>query len=105
MKRLGVWAQMHNLPMGATLNDKYGEKLAGNIGKFVKVSQTESEGVRKRYVRVRVEVEIDRPLITGFLLNRPNRDPLWVTVKYERLPVGCKGVGGSIIKQSSAVMG
>ncbi|KAL9672075.1 hypothetical protein QQ045_028323 [Rhodiola kirilowii] len=37
MKRLGVWAQMHNLPVGATLNDKeYGEKLAWNIGKFVK---------------------------------------------------------------------
>ncbi|CAM8926382.1 unnamed protein product [Rhodiola kirilowii] len=87
MNRLGVWAQMHNLPVGATLNDKeYGEKLAGYIGKFVKVSQSESEGVRKRYVRVRVEVEVDRPLVNGFLLNRLNRDPLWVSVKYERLP-------------------
>ncbi|KAL9669209.1 hypothetical protein QQ045_006752 [Rhodiola kirilowii] len=94
MKRLGVRAQMHNLPVGATVNDKeYGEKLAGNIGRFVKVSQSELDGVRKRYVRVRVEVDVDKLLVDGFLLNRPNKDPLWVTVKYKRLPEGCSRCG------------
>ncbi|KAL9690277.1 hypothetical protein QQ045_010674 [Rhodiola kirilowii] len=90
MDRLGVWAQMHNLPVGAALKDKeYGEKLAGYIGKFIRVSQSESEGARKRFIRMRVEIEIDKPLISGFFLRRLNKDPLWVSVKYERLPECC----------------
>ncbi|KAL9675546.1 hypothetical protein QQ045_003748 [Rhodiola kirilowii] len=94
MNRLGVWAQMHNLLVGAVLNDKEcGEKLAGNIGKFIKVGQSESEGARKRFIRVRVEIEIDKPLVTGFFLRRQNRDPLWVNVNYERLPGSCSKCG------------
>ncbi|KAL9672305.1 hypothetical protein QQ045_028555 [Rhodiola kirilowii] len=59
MNRLGVWAQMHNLPVGAVLDEKEcGEKLVGNIGKFIKLSQSESEGARKRFIRVRVEIEM-----------------------------------------------
>ncbi|KAL9689163.1 hypothetical protein QQ045_033596 [Rhodiola kirilowii] len=94
MNRLGVWAQLHNLPVGAALKDKaIGEKLAIYIGRFVKVSQSEIDGARKRYIRVRVEIDIDKPLITGFFLERLNRDPLWVTVKYERLPGSCLKCG------------
>ncbi|KAL9666352.1 hypothetical protein QQ045_000682 [Rhodiola kirilowii] len=53
--KLGVWAQFHNLPVGAAINDReVGEKLARFIGKFIK-----------------------------------RRDPLWVSVKCERLPDRC----------------
>ncbi|CAM8886767.1 unnamed protein product [Rhodiola kirilowii] len=79
MNRLGVWAQLHNLPVGVVLKDReVGEKLAPNIGKFVKVSQSELEGSRRRYIRVRVEIDLDRPPVLGFFLERPARDPLWV---------------------------
>ncbi|CAM8892644.1 unnamed protein product [Rhodiola kirilowii] len=94
MNKLGVWAQLHNLPVGAVLNDKEcGEKLAGYIGKFIKVSQSEVDGARKRFIRVRVEIEIDKPIVTGFLLRRLNRDPQWISVKYERLPESCAMCG------------
>ncbi|CAM8880609.1 unnamed protein product [Rhodiola kirilowii] len=94
MNRLGVWAQMHNLPVGAMLNEKEcGEKLARYVGKFIRVSQSETEGARKRFIRVRVEVEVDKPLINGFFLRRLNKDPLWISVKYERLPECCSKCG------------
>ncbi|CAM8928551.1 unnamed protein product [Rhodiola kirilowii] len=94
MKRLGVWAQFHNLPVGAVLKGKeVGEKLAPNIGSLVKVSQAESETSKKRYIRVRVEIAIDKVPVTGFFLERPSWDPLWVSVIYERLPGGCLRCG------------
>ncbi|KAL9667454.1 hypothetical protein QQ045_001813 [Rhodiola kirilowii] len=94
MNRLGVLAKMHNLPVGAVLNEKEcGEKLVGNIGKFIKVGQSELEGARKWFIRVRVEIEIDKPLVTGFFLRRLNRDPLWVNLNYERLPGSCSKCG------------
>ncbi|CAM8960613.1 unnamed protein product [Rhodiola kirilowii] len=51
------------------------------------------EGSRRRYIRVRVEIELDKPPVLGFFLERPARDPLWITVKYERLPGGCSTCG------------
>ncbi|KAL9660629.1 hypothetical protein QQ045_025446 [Rhodiola kirilowii] len=94
MNKLGVWAQFHNLLVGAALNDKeIGEKLAKYIGKFVKVSQNETEETKRKYVRVRVELDIDKPVVEGFYLRRQKRDPLLISVKYERLPSRCDRCG------------
>ncbi|KAL9680958.1 hypothetical protein QQ045_012739 [Rhodiola kirilowii] len=76
------------------MNEKeVGEKLASNIGRFVKISQESSKEARRKYIRVRVEINIDEPVITGFFLNQPNREPLWIIVKYERLPKICSSCG------------
>ncbi|CAM8959765.1 unnamed protein product [Rhodiola kirilowii] len=91
MNRLRVWAQLHNLPLGAVLTDKdTEEKLAGYIGKFIRV---DTEGAKKKFIRVRVEIDIEKPVVTGFYLRRQNRDPIWISVKYERLPSLCQGCG------------
>ncbi|CAM8906048.1 unnamed protein product [Rhodiola kirilowii] len=99
MTRLGVWAQFHNLPLGAVLMDKEtGEKLAGYIGKFGRV---DTDGVKKKFIRVRVEIDIEKPVVTGFLLQRQARDPLWISVKYERLPSLCQVCGRLSDKSNS----
>ncbi|KAL9663336.1 hypothetical protein QQ045_028176 [Rhodiola kirilowii] len=91
MSRLGVWARLHNLPIGAAMSDKeIGKKLAPHIGRFVKV---DSEGTKKKFISVRVEIDIDKPIVKGFHLRRPNRESLWVSVKYERLPNLCSECG------------
>ncbi|KAL9677378.1 hypothetical protein QQ045_005607 [Rhodiola kirilowii] len=87
MNRLGVWVQLHNLPIGAVMSENAtGEKLARYIGSFVKVDTKES---KKKYVRVRVEIDIEQPVVQGFFLRRLQRDPLWISVQYERLPSLC----------------
>ncbi|KAL9678656.1 hypothetical protein QQ045_016504 [Rhodiola kirilowii] len=91
MKKLGVSAQLHNLLVGAVLNERdVGEKLAVKIGKFVRVSQSETEEAKRKYLRVRVEVDVEEPLVDNFLLTRRNIDPLRILVKYERLPSRCE---------------
>ncbi|CAM8962967.1 unnamed protein product [Rhodiola kirilowii] len=91
MNQLGVWAQLHNLLIGAVVTERdIGEKLSCYIGKFIKV---DTEETKKKFIRVRVEIDIDKPVVTGFLLRRPNRDSLWISVKYERLPSLCNGCG------------
>ncbi|CAM8906380.1 unnamed protein product [Rhodiola kirilowii] len=94
MNKLGVWAQLHNLPVGAVLNDReIGERLAVYIGRFIRVSQAETEETKGRYIRVRVELDIDKPVVEGFYLKRQSRNPLWISVIYERLPSRCAKCG------------
>ncbi|KAL9666550.1 hypothetical protein QQ045_000885 [Rhodiola kirilowii] len=91
MNRLGVWAQLHNLSIGVMVTDRdTGEKLASHVGKFIKV---DTEETKKKFIRVRVEIDIDKPVVTGFFLRWPNRDPLWISVKYKRMSSLCTGCG------------
>ncbi|KAL9669366.1 hypothetical protein QQ045_006911 [Rhodiola kirilowii] len=81
MNRLIVWAQLHNLSIEVVLNDKeIGGKLAANIEKFVRTNQSELEEPKRKYIRIKVEIDILKPIVKGFYLNRPNREPLWVSV-------------------------
>jgi hypothetical protein len=43
--------------------------------------------------RLRVEINTDLPLVWGFLIPRPDKDPLWVSFKYERLEDYCSLCG------------
>jgi hypothetical protein len=51
------------------------------------------EGAGKRYVRVRVSMVVDNPLITGFPLVRESFPTLWIPFKYEKLGNFCYGCG------------
>ena len=52
-------------------------------------------GAGKRYVRVRVGIDVHTPLLTGFLLDREDLDlpVLWIPFKYEKLGSFCYGCG------------
>lgn len=50
-------------------------------------------GGGKRYVRVRVGIEVNKPLITGFPLARGELPVLWIPFKYEKLGGFCYGCG------------
>ena len=52
-----------------------------------------SEGVWRRYIRVRVEVDVNCPLAPGFPLERDHLPELWIPFKYEKLRNFCFGCG------------
>ena len=52
-----------------------------------------SGGVWRRYIRVRVEVDVNCPLAPGFPLERDHLPELWIPFKYEKLGNFCFGCG------------
>ena len=52
-----------------------------------------SEGVWRRYIRVRVEVDVNCPLAPDFPLERDHLPELWIPFKYEKLGNFCFGCG------------
>jgi hypothetical protein len=47
----------------------------------------------RQHLRLRVEINIDLSLVPGFLIPRLDKDPLWVSFKYERLADYCSLCG------------
>ena len=64
------------------------------IGKVLDVDLVGSgRDVWKRFIRVRVGMDVSRPLETGFPMERVNLHWLWIPFKFEKLGCFCYGCG------------
>ncbi|KAE9465341.1 hypothetical protein C3L33_02748, partial [Rhododendron williamsianum] len=83
------WVQIHGLPLGQ-MNRKNGEAIANLIGKLDSSGmKTYDTSTFKDYLRLRVIIDITRPLKKGFFLKRREKEDLWIRFKYERLSDFC----------------
>lgn len=83
------WIQIHGLPleMLARLN---ATRIGQVIGNLLEVDFTSVFGVTlRRYIRIKVELNVHKPLPEGFNLPRPNGTVNIIFFKYERLSKFC----------------
>jgi hypothetical protein len=65
-------------------------KIAQRLGKILAVDDHDTTGlICQPFLRFQVELDSAQPLIPGFHLPRPGRDPLWISLRYERLSDYC----------------
>ncbi|KAL9670598.1 hypothetical protein QQ045_008151 [Rhodiola kirilowii] len=89
--KLGTWVQFHNVPEQLMFIEGTPKKLATMVGEYGKLDKGNKSSYK--YVRCRVWLDVAKPLVTGFYLARPEKDPAWIIVKYERLPRFCHHCG------------
>ncbi|XP_042939400.1 uncharacterized protein LOC122274425 [Carya illinoinensis] len=81
------WVQLHNVPFAA-MNAEQGVILGSVIGK-VHTVETDDQGCGwGRHLRIRVDVDINKPLPRGKLIKVRGKQ-CWIYFKYERLPNFC----------------
>ena len=81
------WVQVHDLPLRFR-NRKVAEQLCDAIG-TVKRGEENSDKGGGRFVRVRVILNILKPLCRGRVISLDDRQDLWIPFKYEQLPNLC----------------
>lgn len=84
------WVQIHGLRF-----DRQNIINLNKIGRMLgRVLDTDLSGHGwKHFIRVRVEVEVNKPLCTGFPMYREKLSALWIPFKYEKLGNFCYGCG------------
>ena len=83
------WIRIVNLPI-KSMTREMGEDIGQRVGRLVEVDVLEDNGVAwGRYLRIRVEVEIAKPLMRGYIIQVEETAPVWVDFKYEHLPIFC----------------
>lgn len=86
------WVQIQGLPLGF-MNVSSGMKIAESLGEVIAVEDPDARSKMAKYIRVRVWLDLSKPLSKGFFLKRAEEDDLWVKFKYERLSDFCYGCG------------
>ena len=80
--------QIHRLPLGL-MTEKIGIILGETIGEVEEVDVEEGQMVWGRYLRVRVVINIKKPLKKGSKITIPGGDTVIAVIKYEKLPDFC----------------
>jgi hypothetical protein len=99
---LKVWAWIINLPFGY-MHKRWGALIAGSLGIEGSVPFVDADATGRcwgSFMRVQVEVNVDKPLMRGVTVYSQRRHATdWFEVQYENLPHYCYSCG--IIGHSS----
>ena len=83
--------QVHDIPIRFR-NKQVAERICEAIGKVnVRFDDNESEG--DGFIRIRVTIDVSKPLCQGRVISLDSGKELWVPFKYERLPNMCYWCG------------
>ncbi|KAI8011283.1 hypothetical protein LOK49_LG06G00979 [Camellia lanceoleosa] len=92
------WVQVHGLPF-EKMTRAHGEVIGNRIGRLMEIEAL-SDGplLHWSFLRLRVEVDVTKPLLQGFVLHRrggtrPGDDGVKVYYKYEKLSEFCYDCG------------
>ena len=85
------WVQVHDIPI-TYMNQATAKELCASIGEVMRMPVGSTLG-GQGFMRVRVRVDVTQPLCCGRVVTLENGEQLWVTFKYERLPILCYWCG------------
>jgi hypothetical protein len=87
------WIRIVNLPI-KSMTREVGEDIGRAVGKLLEVDVPNENGIAwGRFLRIRVEVEIAKPLMRGCIIQIEDDKPVWVDFRYEHLPIFCYKCG------------
>jgi hypothetical protein len=81
------WIQAHDMPL-ICMNKNVGTKIGNSMGELLEVDVAGDGMGWGSYLRLRVNIDITKPLERGRALNL-NGKTSWVEFKYEKLPLFC----------------
>jgi hypothetical protein len=85
--KAAFWIRMYNLPL-ACMGKEIGHKIGSLVGHVEEVDVSEGEAGWGEFLRVRVMVDVSKPLARGQMLHLKEQS-LWIAFKYEQLPRFC----------------
>lgn len=88
LNEVDVWVQVHDIPRGL-ISETVLKSIGSFIGTYVKSDPASFDGPWKSFVRVRVTLNIHKPLKRRMKIKREGGNSSWVNFKYERIGNFC----------------
>lgn len=88
LNTMKIWVQVYDLKVGY-MSEKVLKAAGDYIGKFVSSCPKNFTGIWRDYLRVRVLINMDKPLKRRMKISRSKEQWYWANFKYERVPTFC----------------
>lgn len=88
LQEADVWIQVYDIPKGL-ISENVLKNVGNAIGRYVKSDPANFNGMWKEYVRIRVALNIEKPLKRKMKLKREGNAWTWINFKYERMSSFC----------------
>lgn len=83
-----MWVQIYDMPRGF-VSENILQSIGAAMGKYVKSDPGTFEGGWKPYIRIRVAVNVEKPLTRRMKIKREGNQCNWINFKYEKLCTFC----------------
>ncbi|CAL9013385.1 unnamed protein product, partial [Prunus brigantina] len=98
------WVQVHNVPLSC-MSTNMGRQIGNSFGRCLDVMEGMDGECLGKFLRIRVSVDVSKPLRRGKKMLLPSGNNVFVEFRYERLPEFCFCCGrmGHVFKVCSFV--
>ncbi|XP_074336841.1 uncharacterized protein LOC141674013 [Apium graveolens] len=104
LEEVDIWVQVYDIPP-RFMSENILQSVGDYIGKFVKSDPSNFDGLWKAYVRVRVTINVLKPIKRRMKIKKEGGSWSWINFKYERLSTFCFvcGILGHTERECSVV--
>lgn len=88
LNHMELWVQVHDLKVGFK-SEKILMGIGNFVGNFVSSCSSNFEDVWREYMRIRVSLNLNKPLKRRMKIKMAGNDWFWVNFKYENVPSFC----------------
>ncbi|XP_050259710.1 uncharacterized protein LOC126704737 [Quercus robur] len=81
---LPIWVQVWGLPFDL-INEEAGRDIGRGVGRVIEVDCKAMAADQAKFLRIRVDMPLDKPIRRGAPVLSPEGDTVWVAFQYERL--------------------
>lgn len=79
-----IWVQVYDIPSGL-LSENILKSVGASVARYIKNDPANFDGTWKSYVRVRVALNVEKPIKRRMKIKREGAEWSWIYFKYERL--------------------
>ncbi|XP_074352981.1 uncharacterized protein At4g02000-like [Apium graveolens] len=88
LQNMEMWVQIYDLPRGY-VSESILESVRASLGTYIKSGPGTFDGGWTPYVRIRVALNVDKPLKRSTKIKREGNSWSWINFKYEKLGTFC----------------
>lgn len=88
LNNMELWVQVYDLRVGF-MTEKILTEIGNSMGGFVSSCPSNFTGAWREYLRVRVNLDVTKPLNRKMKIKKAEEDWFWISFKYENVPTFC----------------